>query len=270
MEELISYVKAINDKVEKTSQFKSLMFLVKYNSVLEGGADTSMFTYNFYPPIELDSLDYEIALMDIETYYSIPNIDAKNNQFSYFNSHSRARQTITVDTGTYDIPNLNIDLNQQLPILDRNKITFAIVPSTLHCSMTLQPAYWVDFSYANTFNKLLGFDAKMYENQSNTKRIYVSENLVDIMPINSVYVNCDLINNSYVNGKHSTAIYSFFPNVAPGAKIVEKAINLVFLPINRTIISSVTVWLSDQDGNRINFRGENISMRFYLRKTPLN
>ena len=38
----------------------------------------------FKPPIQLDNnKDYEIALINLETYYSFPNIDRSNNCFSY-------------------------------------------------------------------------------------------------------------------------------------------------------------------------------------------
>ena len=38
----------------------------------------------FKPPIQLDKKkDYEIAPINLETYYSIPNIDKSNNCFSY-------------------------------------------------------------------------------------------------------------------------------------------------------------------------------------------
>ena len=38
----------------------------------------------FKPPIQLDKRkDYEIALINLETYYSFPNIDYYNNCFAY-------------------------------------------------------------------------------------------------------------------------------------------------------------------------------------------
>ena len=38
----------------------------------------------FKPPIQLaKKKDYEIALINLETYYSLPNIDKSNNFFTY-------------------------------------------------------------------------------------------------------------------------------------------------------------------------------------------
>ena len=39
----------------------------------------------FKPPIQIDKMkDYEIALINLETYYSFPNIDNSNNCFTFF------------------------------------------------------------------------------------------------------------------------------------------------------------------------------------------
>ena len=45
----------------------------------------SSFKTRFYPPLQLDrDKKYEIALVNLETYYSFPNIDDSNNIFTYF------------------------------------------------------------------------------------------------------------------------------------------------------------------------------------------
>ena len=53
-----------------------------------------------------------------------------------------------------------------------------------------------------------------------------SENVVSILSINSILANIDIISGSYVNDTAINTIYSFFPNVAPGYKIVESPVNL--------------------------------------------
>jgi len=121
----------------------------------------------------------------------------------------------------------------------------------------------IDFTYPNSINTILGFDSSFYGGSTSEK--YTSRNDIDILSVNSIYVNCDLITNSYVNGVAAPVIYSFFPNVAPGYKVVERPHNLIYLPVNKTFINNVTVWLTDQNGNILNFKGQ-ISIRFCLRK----
>ena len=89
--------------------------------------------------------------------------------------------------------------------------------------------------------------------------------MVNIRTINSILVNIDIISGSYVNGSTQLTIYSFFPYVSPGYKIIENRHNLLYLPITADTIHSTTIWLKDRNGNELNLRGENLSMRFHLR-----
>ena len=119
----------------------------------------------------------------------------------------------------------------------------------------------VDFRRYNSINSLLGFDSKLYTSGFNE-----SENMVNILTINSILANIDIISGSYVNGSTQPTIYSFFPYVSPRYKIIENPHNLLYLPITADKIHSITIWLTDQNGNELNLRGENFSMRFHLRE----
>jgi hypothetical protein len=140
-------------------------------------------------------------------------------------------------------------------------ISLSGYPSTLKSVMEITGRYGVDFSYPNSLRSLLGFDNKVYYAGYNE-----SENIVTILKVNSIFVEVDIINGSYVNGKLSPIIYSFFPNVSPGYKIIENPVNLVFLPLNTHSIDKVTVGLTDQDGKLLNLRGETITIRLHIRQ----
>jgi len=58
----------------------------------------------------------------------------------------------------------------------------------------------------------------------------------------------------------------FFPNVAPGYKIIETPANLVYLPITLDAIYRMEITLTDQNGQQLNLRGENIPIRFHVRE----
>ena len=73
--------------------------------------------------------------------------------------------------------------------------------------------------------------------------------MVNILTINSILVNIDIISGSYVNGSTQPTIYSFFPDFSPGYKIIENPHNLLYLPITSDTIHSITIWLTDQNGN---------------------
>jgi hypothetical protein len=72
---------------------------------------------------------------------------------------------------------------------------------------------------------------------------------------------------SYVNGSQSPTLYSFYPNVSPGYKIVERPNpSLIYYPLSRHDISRMRVWLTDQNNNLIDLRGETITIRIHVRE----
>ena len=89
---------------------------------------------------------------------------------------------------------------------------------------------------------------------------------VNILSINSIFVNIDIIDGSYVNGKTKNTIYSFFPDVSPGYKIIESPVNLVYLPILPQTIQNINLTITDQDENLLNLRGEKLTARFHIRE----
>ena len=89
--------------------------------------------------------------------------------------------------------------------------------------------------------------------------------MVDILTINSILVSIDIISGSCINGSTQPTIYSFFPNVSPGYKIIENPHHVFYLPITADTIHSIIIWLTDENGIELNLRGENLSMSFHPR-----
>ena len=94
--------------------------------------------------------------------------------------------------------------------------------NTLKSVLIPEKDYQVDFNHRDSLAKVLGFTGAKY-----TGGFHESENVVDILRINSILVNIDIISGSYVNGVTKNTIYSFFPKVSPGYKIIESPVNLV-------------------------------------------
>ena len=136
---------------------------------------------------------------------------------------------------------------------DKDNIEISSNTNTLKSEMILKNNYEVDFRQDKSSNSLLGFDIRLY-----TSRFNKSENMDNILTINSILLNIDIISGSYVNDSTQPTIYSFFPDVSPGYKIIENPHNLIYLPITADTIHSITIWLTDQNGNEVNLVGENL------------
>ena len=85
-----------------------------------------------------------------------------------------------------------------------------------------------------------------------------------IMSVNSILVHCTIIHSSYMRDTQDPVAYNFFPNVAPGQKILEAPHNLIYLKVTVDIISTLSVWLTDQHRKLLDLRGEELTIRFHL------
>ena len=133
--------------------------------------------------------------------------------------------------------------------------------NTLKSVLILEEDYQVDFNYQNSIAKVFGFTNAKYE-----EGFHESENVINILCINSILVNIDIISGSYVNGTTRNTIYSFFPKVSPGYKINESPVNLVYLPTTLDVIDSLEVSITDQDDHLLSIRNEKLTIRFHIRE----
>ena len=228
---------------------------------------SSDFTTCFNSVILDPTKQYEAALLSIDTYNSIPNIiEGKNNAFKYYNGE--AWKTIFLSTGSYELESINNEIKRQLIANGDIEMGIDITAniSTLKSIVNINnPNCKVDFGVPNSIGSVLGFET--LTDPVIGHGYNVSPNIVDIIQVNSILVNIDIIMGSYVNGSSSPTIYSFYPNVAPGYKIVERPNpSLIYFPVSRHDISRMRVWLTDQNGNLVDFRWETITIRIYIRE----
>ena len=125
--------------------------------------------------------------------------------------------------------------------------------------MTLSAGVSVDMTGKNSIREVLGFNAKIYSNARN-----VSEHTVKIMRVNSILVHTNLIGSSYLNGSQQPIIYSFFPDALVGEKIIERPNQLIYLPVSLDVIRQMTAWLTDQNQQPLDLRGEKLTIKFHI------
>jgi hypothetical protein len=213
----------------------------------------------FGPVIQLDkNKKYEMALVSLETYNSFPNIDASNNKFRYSPNNGATWVDIEIPVGSYEIKDLNDQIQRVMK--ENGHITLQSNNNTLRTALEISKNYKVDFTIGNSIRTVLGFNAQVYSSGYNE-----SENIVNIMNVSSLRITSDIISSSYSNGSTENIIYSFFPGVGPGYKIIQAPVNLIYLPITTNTISSMETKLVDQNGKLINLRGEELSIRFHIR-----
>ena len=76
-------------------------------------SNQNAFATLFNPNLVLDlNKRYEIALVNLETYYSFQNTDATNNDFKYSKDSGATWKTITISEGSYEITDINNAIQQ--------------------------------------------------------------------------------------------------------------------------------------------------------------
>ena len=86
------------------------------------------------------------------------------------------------------------------------------------------------------------------------------------MSLNAILVHCNIIHSLYIRDTQAPVAYNFFPDAAPGQKILEAPRNLIYHPETVDVISTLSVLLTDQQGKLLDLRGEELPIHFHLRE----
>jgi len=76
---------------------------------LTGKSNVLVTTY--FPAIDLSDEDYELGLMNFETYNAISNVNASNNKFYFVENDMK----ITIPKGSYELHAINDFLKHAIP-----------------------------------------------------------------------------------------------------------------------------------------------------------
>ena len=60
--------------------------------------------------------------------------------------------------------------------------------------------------------------------------------------------------------------FSFYPQAPPGYKIIEVPKNILYFPVNKQILDTVTITFADQDNKQIDFNGEETTITCHIKK----
>lgn len=181
-------------------------------------------------------------------------IEKGKNKFYY-----AKKRRIEVSEGSYEI----VDIERYIKSRLRDeKITFSLrannntLRSELHCSTK------VDFSLPGTFGALLGFSPRVLS----ADKLHTSDKVVNIFKISVIHIDCNIVSGSYKNGRPGHTLHEFFPRVSPGYKIVEAPSEVIYLPVDTRRIDNLSVRVTDQKGDLINFNGEELIVRLHLKR----
>ena len=175
-------------------------------------------------------------------------------------------KTIVFDAGVWGLDTINTEIQARLRANGDNPVSGSYVTlganySTLKTTITISNAnYIIYFNVNQTFRALLGFSSVAVG--YNAGIVNNSAALANITnSIEVLLINTDIITGSYTANSTSssaissitqdTTLYSFSPDVYPGTLQIVDVLSPVFLPLSKSTISSVRVWVLDNQGRPV-------------------
>ena len=223
----------------------------------------------FSTPLNGDG--YEIGLVGLSTYYSFPNIDETNNQIIIDGADGKVYH-LRLPKGCYELSEINDRITALMSWEKGNKAKVEVKqdPVTLRSLLYIKEKGWVvKFTGDGSLGKVLGFTKEVYHYQADEKGHAVphtSENIVNILSVNSILIHCDIITGSMVDGVVQPVIFHCSPNVAPGNKIVSEPVNPIYLPVSKDVINELNIWVTDQDNKLLELQEEKIVITLHMRQ----
>ena len=114
----------------------------------------------FNPPLYLEAnRNYELAMVNVETYYSFANIRGDNNSFKWNVDDGKTWTTLHVPTGFYKLNAINAEI-----LRTRGDSDIIILPyvNTLQCIGVVGAKCKVSFDIPNSLAGVLGFTQNIY------------------------------------------------------------------------------------------------------------
>lgn len=229
----------------------------------------SDFTTVFDRPITLDRNKRAfMGLKEINTMtYSWYNVspDYNNNIIRYHNGTEF--KTITFANGCYSyselsnyireslIDNDDMEPNEDSPI----KIEFDL--TSFRCLVTILRKFVLDLRNSN-FKELIGFETEVIRESSfGTKAPNITNS------IDTLYIHCDLISDSIVDGKYCDTIYTISTaNLRRSYPFSKEPLLVSFCEVNKTIINDIRIYITDILGRIINLNGVDTSFSFIIKE----
>ena len=222
-------------------------------------------------PILTNNKQFKIAITFLTACNGIFNVRNSNNKF-----YSKKTITneegfiqITIPPGAYEIESLNNEIKRI--IIDEghyseNEYPFTIKPnfSTLGSIIELSPQEPIfSFMFDDSMRDVLGFNARtLFEEYT------PSNNPVDILPFDNIFIECDIARGMIYRGKQSNIIHNWTMTVDPGYKYVEKIAGgiICYMMESEDINSSICSKLKNENNQIVSFNGQSVTFRLSIKE----
>ena len=119
------------------------------------------------------------------------------------------------------------------------------------------------FDEKSFFNTVVGFTPGWHYKHYNK---YTSQKVVNLGSTKKIYLKCDVIDGSVVNGIRQPILYCFKLDKAPGYKVFCEPETIHFKKINKSVLNTITFYLEDNDHKEVDFNEETLTFTLQMNK----
>ena len=222
----------------------------------------SNFTVKFIPELKLQTNStHYLALDHLSMFASWHNIrsEYQNNKVKISKDKGKTYETITFPSGAYDYDDINNVIQKKIGKIGNTEnygINILFDFTTYKVFIGLDKNYYIDFASSGNFGKLLGFEKKVLKTSSYGKNFPNISNDID-----NLYIRSSLLSDSIVSGKRSNVLYTFSTNTKTRSLPFEiQPYNYLWNRINRSDISEVTFYITDDEDREVDLNDIDISL----------
>ena len=231
---------------------------------------------NLSQPLITNNKDFMVGVTYLTGYNGIQNINENNNRFYYITPDNNLKEII-LPPGNYsvvlekkadDIPSFQTKIKEL--IIENGDATeenypFLIRPnySNNHSIIEIADGWEIDFTQNKTIRDVLGFGKKIINEEIN-----FSENPVEIISFDNIFIETNIAKGLIINGKRSGIIHNFTMDVNPGYRYIEKFRGGIqwYMLENIDFISNISFKLKNEHGKLVSFNGQEVTFRITIKE----
>lgn len=203
------------------------------------------------------------------------NIAPNNGEFSRVRGGTVENYELTIPTGLYDLSGLNQAIQRELEnslAKTDPSVLFSLSPDEPTNKVQIRFNYdnvSIDFTRPNTLREILGFNSQILGPFPTVPFNRLADNVARFNSVNFLIIHSDLTPTGIrFNNTYNQALCKIQINVSPGSQILYNPYNPAKIQVPDmigAIRSTLRMWITDQNNNRINTNGEYWSARLVLR-----
>ena len=237
------------------------------------GSDISIV---FSDPIKIPSHIYEgkIGLKSFVTYNNIPNVvEYANNKLKIKVPGESEYIVCSLATGAYELNAISEKIQEYIeekyPHLENVEENIKIVgnDATQKADIFFKvDGYGIDFDVEHSIHAMLGFNR---EDKYERRGRYSGSRTVDIIQVTQLIFNTNVSEANFINNQAVLFLFNCSLDVPPGYRIQRELSNISYKRLTTDQISMLRVWVTDQKGNAVLLRDEELCVTLSLRMERL-